>query len=416
MLCDSTVDSGRSDLPEGGWTNPPRKDNQATATRFMKIYHLFPGNSFLLVPEMIRTFVSHHAEMGTRLSEHVFVVYGNRVQKCQDSYKDLGVPGSQLVFLQGDPPSLLRLFWSLKSDEHLILHGIFSVAVWVTLFSRPTLWKRATWVMWGGDVYSFRVKNERLTSFGAAFRQARRFIYRSIRGLIIRRFGTIAALAPGDFRVLEEFYGQLDNYARVFYSTHVLDSSLAATDRRTRKESLRICLGNSASKSNHHKEALDWLSRYKDEDIEVVCPLAYGDAQYAQEVIDAGRALLGNKFRPLTTLMERDDYLRLISTFDILVYNQRRQQGLFVLYVMLFRGKKCFVRSDASVYRMMMDFGVRVFDTPDIPSMTFDDFSKPLTGEMVQSNQRRCQQYLSADASISSWKQLFVRIRSALCN
>jgi len=364
----------------------------------------------LLVPHMIRTFMADCEQMGTTLEDHRFVVLGALTAEQRALYEGLGVPAGQLVFSEGSVINLLHFFGSLDRGALLVFHGIFSPSIWTALFLAPTRWKRTAWVMWGGDIHAFPAVNERWTSPGAVFYGLRRLAYRQLRRTVIRRLGAVAGVALGDFDVVQSHCGKLRNYRHAFYSDFVLDP-LPPTADDGRGEELRICLGNSATPSNGHLEALQWLSRFKHENIKVVCPLSYGDARYADSVVAAGRDLLGDRFQPLLEVMEREQWVEFLKSLDILVFNHNRQQGIFALCTMLFAGKKCFVRSEVSVYSMLREFGIRAFPTEAIASLSFADFSKPLQPELVETNRRQCQQHLSRDASARAWKELFAHFR-----
>ena len=169
-----------------------------------------------------------------------------------------------MVFIRRGFANLVRLFWSLDRRSFLIFHSIFWFGIWVALFCCPVIWRRCVWVIWGGDVYCFRVSWERWTTPGGVFRDFRRIVYRQLRKTIVRRFGVVGTLAPGDFDVLQTYCGKLDNYRRLFYGEEypVFSATPAPGDSRER-DRVRVCLGNSATDTNCHLEALQWLSRFR---------------------------------------------------------------------------------------------------------------------------------------------------------
>ena len=381
----------------------------------MKIYHLFSGHSLHIVPRIMNLFIAYQYETQTALEDHRFVVYSDTDDNERLQYKNAGAPAEQLIFLNHSLSGLSRFLWSLDSDSMLILHGVFDPGIWGALLTRPTFWKRIAWVMWGGDVYGLRAPKNRSLSLRFVYCEIRGMFLRPLKKIIIRRLGAIAALVPGDFDVLQAYCGKLDNYVRAFYSNFSLDPSTPTpADVKQPGEEVRVCLGNSATQSNRHIEALEWLGRYKSENMVVICPLTYGrPPEYRDTVVTAGKALLGENFRPLLDMLPKDEYSNLLKSADVLISNHNRQQGLFALYTMLFSGKKCFVRSDVSTYKMLRDFGIQVFPTEGIPAMSFTDFSRPLDIQTFQRNRELCQQNLSKKASLESWRQVFVRFREA---
>ena len=122
-------------------------------------------------------------------------------------------------------------------------------------------------------------------------------------------------------------------------------------------------------------EALDWLSKYRDEDIRIICPLSYGDMNYAHKVEDRGKGYFGVKFKPIYDYMSIDDYSRLLSSIDIAIYNNNRQQATGNIEILGYLGKKIFVRSDTTTWQHYVGRDNCVFyDTKCIDTMKFEEF------------------------------------------
>jgi hypothetical protein len=234
-------------------------------------------------------------------------------------------------------------------------------------------------------------------------------MHRLAQEVVIPRLGAICALAPGDFDIVKELFGPCSNYLRAFYSSFRTEDTPDVADAcLTRVPGpVRILLGNSGAQSNEHVEVLEWLARYGSDAVQVICPLSYGtNDAYANEVIDAGRKLLGERFRPITKMLPLDEYCRLLDTIDILVFNHRRQQGLFNVYYMISHGKVAYIRHDSTTFPMLKEFGIEVRDTCLIPGLSFSEFAEPYEPEMVERNVAQFNRHLSIDASVSSWRDL----------
>jgi dTDP-N-acetylfucosamine:lipid II N-acetylfucosaminyltransferase len=382
----------------------------------MKIYHLLPGNSPHIVPFIIQRFVADCEEMGTTLEDHCFVIYGDTEEDNKPAYRIPGVPWQQITFLRHRPDVLARFLWSIPTDAMLILHGMVYRGAWFALLSRPSLWRRTAWLLWGADVHSFASPKEekRWISPLARFRRLRRAVDRRLRTIVVQRIGAIGAQVPGDFDVLQHHCGKLTNYRRIFYCDDPITPVTPVCDEKRSWQGIRICLGNSATQSNNHLQALEWLSRFRDENIQVFCPLNYnfGSPEYRDMVVDAGKNLLGDKFQPLLEMLPREQFATLLRSMDILVFNHSWQQGLFSLLVMLSEGKKCFIRSETSSYALMQSLGIRVFESESISSLSFADFCN-LAPELVENNRRKYREHLSLEASIRGWKKLFADFRTS---
>ena len=75
----------------------------------------------------------------------------------------------------------------------------------------------------------------------------------------------------------------------------------------------RILVAHSAHPGNCHIESFHMLEHLKNEDIEIICPLSYGIPEYRDKVIAEGRRIFGEKFRPLTEFMQKEDYIQLVN-------------------------------------------------------------------------------------------------------
>ncbi|RBL90661.1 TDP-N-acetylfucosamine:lipid II N-acetylfucosaminyltransferase [Chitinophaga flava] len=143
-----------------------------------------------------------------------------------------------------------------------------------------------------------------------------------------------------------------------------------------------ILLGNSATSTNNHLEAMEALAKFKDEPIRLVIPLNYGSRQYGDFVEQKAVAMFGReKVNALRDFMNRDDYYRLLDEVDIAFMPHYRSQAVGNTLAMLYRGKKLFLHHKSSVYQLFKRYDVNVYDVANIPNMTFDAFKTATTPE-----------------------------------
>jgi hypothetical protein len=122
-----------------------------------------------------------------------------------------------------------------------------------------------------------------------------------------------------------------------------------------------ILLGNSATPCNNHLEAFELLrERFDLAGRRVVVPLSYGDANYAEQVVQAGRRLLGDAFLPLREFMPRAEYIRLLHGCGTVVMNHVRQQAVGNLLISGLLGARLFVHPASPVLRWLHRRGVHV--------------------------------------------------------
>lgn len=138
--------------------------------------------------------------------------------------------------------------------------------------------------------------------------------------------------------------GMLDDYA---------DTGASASTGRD------IQVGNSATFSNNHLDVFDTLSRMDLGTRCVVAPLGYGDSRYRAVVTDAGKRLLGERFRPLEEFVPLEEYRTILRQCGHVIMNQSRQQALGNIIEALWRGARVYL-NDTTVYRALVGAGYDV--------------------------------------------------------
>jgi dTDP-N-acetylfucosamine:lipid II N-acetylfucosaminyltransferase len=118
-----------------------------------------------------------------------------------------------------------------------------------------------------------------------------------------------------------------------------------------------VLLGNSATASNNHLEALDWL-RTRAGNGKLIVPLSYGDAAYGQAVAAQGRERFGERLDALTGWMALADYNERIRRCGFVVMNHRRQQAVGNVTSALYKGATVYLRRENPLFDFLSDLGV----------------------------------------------------------
>lgn len=359
------------------------------------IHHLLPGRVEHHIPAMIRFFARIHERLPDPGAEPVYVFYGASPAQLE-KYRALVPQGSRVVAIDKGRRPLFGYLWGFDVNDALILHSAFYPWLWLMLLLRPKLWRRVAWIMWGADIYGRDTLRGR--------------VYRRVKGVVVKRLAGVSALVPGDFDDLQKLIGPCRNYIRAFYSPDYGE----IIERFPGDGTTRLILGNSGWEQSNHIQALEWLSRFRGKPVEVVCPLGYPrDSEYKSLVIETGRRLLGEQFRPLIGMLGWDEYHALLATCDVLVLNNTNQQGLGNLYYMLRAGAKVYVRGDSATFRMLGEMGFRVNDARDIATISFDELIAH-SGEIAGHNRKCFEQHLSTEASIGNWIALMKKLNPLL--
>ena len=156
-----------------------------------------------------------------------------------------------------------------------------------------------------------------------------------------------------------------------------------------KKNSFRVLLGNSRSKSNNHVEILKILKNHENSIGEIVCPLSYGkEIDYAKEVSAVGRSLFGKKFIPLKDLLPLEEYLKVLASVDVAVFGHKRQEAVGNTINLLAMGKLVFMDSQSTTFTFLKDLGVdvRSIEELNFEKVMFDDTSSKLILDIFSFN------------------------------
>ncbi|RPH31772.1 MAG: hypothetical protein EHM93_12135 [Bacteroidales bacterium] len=325
---------------------------------------------------------------------HRFIFRSTKVKK--ENYRSTTAIGIKrnVISLIFFIPQLLK---AEKIFIHYLPHGP-SLIFW-TIYSFFS--KKLVWVYWGGDIYIYKDKNRTIKS--QFYELCRRFLIKNLRN--------IAGFLYGDFKIIKEVYQTQAVYTQIIYPLPIdllllerisAENKIEKSDNKT-----RILAGNSADPSNNHIELFSFLERFRDEDIEIICPLSYGpNKDYIELVKKEGERIFGVKFKPLLEFLTPSEYSKILIGVDITIMNHQRQQGLGNLVTILWLGKKVFVRSDTTSYAYFNSEKIKVWDTIDIQNLPFDDFKSMNPADGIK-NKTLALNVFSENHYVELWSNVF---------
>ena len=82
--------------------------------------------------------------------------------------------------------------------------------------------------------------------------------------------------------------------------------------------------------------------------------------------------IFGNKFKPITKMLEKCAYDQLLSNIDITVFAQHRQQGLYAVYAMLLMGKPMVLRESTSSFSNLSSLGFELSGLAILEQIDFE--------------------------------------------
>jgi len=290
-----------------------------------------------------------------------------------------------------------------KADK-IIFHGMFFIRklYYILFHLNKHLLKKATWIEWGGDLYDWEVPETGIIS-----RMLNRF-GREMR----RNISQVVLILPIDEIEYRKKYGQLAETIHLSLpSTRPMLERIDKAYSAKTSKAIRIHVGNNGLLSNNQLRILDTLSKFKNEDLQIIIPLAYniGDLKniidkkaYKSAVINYAKYLFGKKAVPFLKTLNLDYYMKYLWTVDIVIFDVHRPIGLGTILYMIYMGNKVFLPRDSLYYQYLTDNGLKVFDTYSINSMSFEEFSAPV----VQENIDYLLNIFDYDNNIKKWEKL----------
>lgn len=336
---------------------------------------------------------------------------------------DFAAPGVNRYIILGRPRALRLVrrtrieFMSLGRFRRLLRSGQVRAICLHNLFSGDFILRdvpdgiKVLWIGWGFDYYgrSYLRMDDSTgaeSAASAAFVEWTRSVavgsVRVLRRLraglplrrpqpsreCLRRIDFFSPVLESEFRILSELNPWFDaEYVRWNYGT--IEDDLWLDRPGCGRLGTGILLGNSATPSNNHLDALRLLAKSGEaRGRKIYCPLSYGDARYGREVAKRGHEYFGAFFIPLFEFQERSAYFAMLTECGFVVMNHARQQALGSVVALLCMGAKVFLNRRSPVYAWLRGLGIEVFDVASLDwKEGHDDSSfEPLSEEKVAAN------------------------------
>lgn len=264
----------------------------------------------------------------------------------------------------------------MRQADKIVVSGIFGgIDKALALFPKRII-KKTYLHFWGGDFYSYR----------GAKMCSKKWIRGKVLYRCIKRCGGVINLIPGDY----------DELSRIFpnRTAHYVASMPNDPTKKMDYSKYyrwpgghRVLLGNSATIENCHMEALDMLAHLADDNIEIICPLSYGDKLYAGKVIEKGRVIFGDNFMPITDYMPKDQYLDLISSCAVAIFNNNRQQAMGNINMLLEMGRKIYMRENTSMWDCYRSFDIVINPASSLAKINKEELFK-FDEKIAESNRK----------------------------
>ena len=131
--------------------------------------------------------------------------------------------------------------------------------------------------------------------------------------------------------------------------------------------------------------------------------MSYGKKEYQQKVLELGKNIFGNNFKPLIKNQPLDEFSKFLANIDIAVMNHDRQQGMTTMRALLFLEKKVYLSRSSNSFSDFTSLKLVVSYTLEIKKQSFEQFiSNP-----KNNNKSILKTELSEKNHAQMWEKLF---------
>lgn len=315
----------------------------------------------------------------------------------------------------------IRIRKLMKQVEYIFIHSLTEEMSGILFRFKGKA--KILWVIWGADLYNYiplnlfdQYTSELLIKLDNKVISMLKRIYYSfsheIRKAVIKRLDYVISAEKGDVRLLKFFFKtKAEWYSQAIYPNPV-DFEKLDKEVNSVKENFNfkknggklVLLGNSGAPTNNHLDIMIRLSKMKEQNFKIICPLSYGPPIYIKKIIEIGKMLFGNRFVPLLEFLKPDIYYHILKQIDLAIMFHNRQQGVGNIHILVYLGKPICMKKTSSFFRLV-ERGVSVFSTQDLERLILNEIE--FTKVMSEKNKKFASQYLSVKSVISSIESLF---------
>ena len=240
----------------------------------------------------------------------------------------------------------------------------------------------------------------------------RRFMGKLLTTIFLERSAGTINLIDGDREILKRAFPNLSRYFVAQMPAdpleiHNFTAIIRANDKHVEGGVHKLLVGHSAFDSGRHIDAFRILEHLKDENIEIICPLSYGNPEYRDEVIKAGKNIFGSKFTPITDLMSKDDYINFLAQCDAGIYATRTQQAMGNIHLLLRLGKKVYIREDNPMWPHFTDnLEFSVYPFSQLEGITLEQLIN-FPQETAYNNIRVAEELEAPTQAVEQWRKVF---------
>jgi hypothetical protein len=232
---------------------------------------------------------------------------------------------------------------------------------------------------------------------------------------VVQRFNFICSYCEPDFEFVKRQYQASGEFKHLYYTMFdekdvlVDESKTSAIISRFNLANKKIILaGHSGSLYLNQLDILEPLNELTKgrENLAIVYGLSYGAKEYSEYIYKKAKKILKERFYGLKEYMTKSDYYSFLNGVDVAIMNQKVNVAGTNIFVLLFLGKKVYLRPEMVHYKYLSSQGVKIFDLKDIYTKSYEEIIKPLNDNDRKKNRERMIQIFSKEKAKANYKAI----------
>lgn len=359
-----------------------------------KYVHIFQDEKF------IESFIKTLRD-GFEIEEHLIIIYCLNISNLEDRYNIWSLYFKYInIYIVDDEYNFNNINFDVKlmklksifdRSQKIIFHSLALSDVIARFFANNIeLLEKSTWIFWGGEIFWDINSND-------------------IRIYVARKIKYLITATKEEFDIVVDKF-KLHNFewndisVKYNYISVNEINKIKMCHKKKDENSINIQIGHSGYDSGNHFEALNVLEKFKNENINIYCPIAYGDENYKRKLKEYGKKNFGDKFKYSTKFLSLEEYCKFLSDIDVLILPSDVQQGANNILLSLYLGNKIYLKHGKILYDIFTEYGYKIYNFENIKNESFDEFINDIS---KAENFETVSKAFSLVTIVSNWKKVF---------
>lgn len=236
--------------------------------------------------------------------------------------------------------------------------------------------KKIVWRTWGNDAGYIYQQRQPL----------RNLVKAMINGWTKKYYRSVFAVGYAnivDIFDIKKKYGEMPMYCLPYSKNgnYALLSGIREGMQSTGKKDdvTRVVIGHFGFLDDNQLQAIDYVKRFVNENVEFYFPMSYGDPKCIARIKEYATKALGDKAIFVEKFMPYDEYARFISGMDIGILNGTRSGALGNVSLLAFFDKKLYLHRKGIIKEAFDSEHAPSACVDEIKKMSFEEFKRPFS-------------------------------------